>query len=662
MMVFESYRGFVNEILSYLPFGAELLFRDKGKQHPLLQWGDVDGDGIHEVFGMYQYGQSQYVFVLKNVGGQYYFYHPLTRKVVNQAYRALIPSHESRAVYLFPAPKKGVGGSQWGYIDAKGRFVLTPMYDSAGDFQDNGLAIVGLMNQMGVIDAKGYFIVKPKYDLITPFSEGRAIVIDQQGFKVIDESGKEITEKAYSFISGKYKEGRVAAAIEQEQGTYLYGYLNKRGKEVIPFIYLSASEFNNGRAIVKTKENTFQLIDLTGKVLHSYTHAAVTNYGQGLLAFKRTEDGPFGYMNEQGKTVIEPSFSEANPFFEGVAIVALFENNKLRYGLINLQGQFKIKPNYHDLIRLGENRFAVGKAIDPEQPCKRSIYALSDADGHLMTGFNFYEITPFQDGKASVSDEQNTYFIDRNGRRLENLPKVSGSGTLQLEKTLIKGNIDQRLSYYNQNGELIWKQPAILPLSKQLFVYEQKYRPNKDYLVYYPQLQGVANQARVNKELRELAGVKPVPAHKPLNSNYVGDFEVSFYRKNLLVIEINGYDYPFCAAHGMPIKKHAHINVKTGQMYQLKELFKQGSPYVTRISELIADQIKSNTQSPYFFPEQYHGIKEDQPFFINGSGLNIYFQPYEIAAFAAGFPTFTIPFDELKGMINETGSFWLAFH
>ncbi|MEO2078066.1 MAG: WG repeat-containing protein [Bacillus sp. (in: firmicutes)] len=652
--MFESNRLLVNWIRSCLPLGSEL--------QDAIRYADLDGDGINEVCGMYRYNHQLYLFVLKNYGGHYWFYYPRSPKIVYSAIQAISKHTEDRAVYLFPAPLKQVGGTKWGYIDAKGKFVLPPIYDEARDFQENGLAIIRLGDQSGVIDAKGYSIVKPKYDTIQPFSEGRAIVNDSQGHKVIDESGKEITDKAYSVISPEYMEGRVSAAIEDEHGQYLYGYLNKRGKEVIPLIYVSTSEFKDGKAIVKTKEGTFQLIDLTGKVLQSFPYAFVGNYGQGLLAFKKTQDGNFGYINEEGRIVIEPRFTDAEAFIGGRAIVALSEGNEARYGLIDQKGHFVIKPNYNNLINLGGNRFAIGKERKPEQPCIRSIYALGDAEGHILTGFIFNEITSFEEGMASVSDDKHTFFIDKSGRRVKHLPLVNGSGTLQIEKTLIKSEVDMRLQYFSLNGDFIWKQNTIIPLAKQYFVLEQKYRPNKDYLVYYPQLRGIPNQTSVNADLAKLAGVKPVPSHIQLESTYDGDFEITFFQKDLLVIEITGYDYVSCAAHGMPISKYAHINLKTGKMYQLKDLFKQGSSYVKIISELIREQIKTKDQYSYLFPDEYHGIKEDQPYFINDKGLNIYFNPYEIAAFAAGFPTFTIPFEELKSIINHNGDFWKSFH
>lgn len=562
----------------------------------------------------------------------------------------------SRMVYLFPAEVKEIGGSKWGYINDKGNFVLPPKYEMARDFQENGLAIIQLNNLTGIIDINGYFIVKPKYETISPFSEGRATVIDDKGFKVLNESGKEITSKAYSFI-GDYKEGRAVVANTNENGEYLYGYLNRRGNEVIPLSYESASDFQDGKALVKLKEGSYALIDLTGKVLNSYSYP-VDDYGEGMLAFRKSNDGKWGYMDESGKVLIEPQFIGTQPFVEEKAIVNI-ENNQ--YGLIDRQGKFIIKPNYNSLLNLEENRYALGKAQDPERPYLFQRYAIADSNGHIYTGFIYNGVSNYKDGIASAYNDEMTFFIDKRGQRLEHLPKVQGSGSLAFDKSLIKGDIDLRIFYFDKKGELIWKQNTIIPLD-DYSVIENKFKPNKDYLVYYPQLKGVENLECVNQKLKDISGVKPTLAHTQLESSYAGDFEVSFYKKSLVVIEINGYDYPFGAAHGMPVKKYAHIDLKTGKFYQLKDLFKPGANYVKVISEILGEKLKKDDQYSYVFPDSYKGIKADQPFYISKGGLNVYFEPYEIAPYAAGFPTFTISFDEINSIINKNGDFWGSFH
>jgi hypothetical protein len=648
----------VRLVMPYLPDGAEIEYLNN---QAILSWGDLDGDGINEVFGLYRYHQQPYLFVLKYRCESCLSYFPVSKLIEERAIRILNEFFDTRAVYLYPASIREIGGSKWGYINAKGKFILPPIYDHAADFQDNGLAVVGLIDKSGIIDEKGYFIVKPKYDTIQPFLEGRSVVNDHAGFKVIDESGKEITEKAYALIDPEYKEGRVEAVEIDKDGNYLYGYLNKRGKVVIPVIYESASDFTEGRALVKSKGGQYHLIDLTGKILHTYPYAWVGNYGQGLLSFKKINDGLYGYIDVQGNMIIEPAYTTAGRFIDGRAIVSLEGNRKELYGLIDQNGQFVIKANYNQILNIGEKRFAIGKEINPKQACMRSIFALADHDGHVLTGFIFHEMGNYQDGLASVSDDQHTYFIDKQGNRMDHLPYVSGNGRLSIEKTLIKGDIDQRLIYFSQKNELVWKQASTYRLNNQYSVVEHKFKPNFDYLVYYPEIKGIENAVQVNNALKAMAGVKRVPV-TPLESAYTGGYEITFFKKNLVVIEITGYDYPFCAAHGMPLKKYAHINLKAGRLYQLADLFKPGSPYVKVISDLIEDQINSNDEYSYLFPGEYHGIQANQPFYINEAGLNIYFQPYEIAPYAAGFPTFSIPFHELKAMIDSNSEFWLAFH
>ncbi|MDP4083370.1 MAG: WG repeat-containing protein [Bacillota bacterium] len=569
---------------------------------------------------------------------------------------------KTRGVYLFPASIKEVGGNKWGYIDAKGEFVLPPIYEHAGDFQDNGLAIVRLKNLSGVIDSKGYFIVKPKYETINPFSEGRATVIDNQGFRVIDESGKEITSKAYSFI-GDYKDGRALIADKNDHDQYLYGYLNRRGKEVLPLEYESASDFQDEKAIVKLKDGTYALISLTGKVIKNYPYSFVGNIGDGLLAFQEDPEGKFGYMDEQGNIIIKPQFTEAQAFINGRAIVNTAEDYKGQYGLIDQKGHFIIKPHYQSPFNLGESKIALGKSVIPEKPFYGSLYALADSEGHILTGFIFNGISKFNEGMASAYNDQFTFFIDTSGKRISSLPTVPGSGELHVDKTLIKAEVDFRLQYYNKNNQLVWKQDQKIPLKNSSYiVIENKYKPNKDYLVYFPQVSGGSNveiQRKINLFLKEFSGIKTVSSNKQLDSSYTGDFDVPYFQKDLLVIEKTGYDYPFGAAHGIPLRRYAHINLKTGTIYQLKDLFKPGSQYVKMISGMIASRIKNKS---YVFKDRYTGIRPDQPFFIDHNGLNIYFNPYEIAPYVAGFPTFEIPFEEVKSLIDDEGDFWRSFH
>lgn len=567
-------------------------------------------------------------------------------------------------VELFPASIKTINGTKWGYINKKGVFKIKPIFDQAMDFQVNGVAVVAVNNKNGVINRYGQFIVRPKYDTISPFSEGRAQVIDGQGFKVIDENGRVLTSKPYSMI-GSYNDGRALFANTTENGLYLYGYLNRQGKEVIPARFITANEFHNGYAVVQISDQEFALMNKDGKIIHKYPYPFVGNLSDGLLAFKETKDGKFGYIDKNSDVVIPPKYTFAQPFQHGYAIVNMSSDYRNEYGLINKTGDFLILPTFNDINLLGKNRVALGKPIKAGEPFYGSKYALATTDGYVLTDYKFNSIVPFEKGVASATTGEKSFFINKYGETVKGLPVIKGEGTLFLEGDIIKANIDQRIVYYDRFGNVIWRQNRIIPLNNQFKVITKKYKPNIDYLVYYPQIEGMKNsesQVRVNEKLKQHAQVKPVPADIQLDRNYTGDFSIEFYKDQLLVLEIEGYDFPFGAAHGMPYKVYTHTNLKSGDFYELRDLFKQGSHYVEIISEIIGEQIKSNPEYSYVFPDTYKGISEDQPFYVDEKAIYIYFVPYDIAPYAAGFPTFKILYDEISEIIDTEGEFWRSYH
>src|SRR5690606_34246901 len=92
------------------------------------------------------------------------------------------------------------------------------------------------------------------------------------------------------------------------------------------------------------------------------------------------------------------------------------------------------------------------------------------------------------------------------------------------------------------------------------------------------------------------------------------------------------------------------------------DLFLPGSDYVKTLSDIVGEQIKNDPQYDYVFPDTYKGIRADQPFYVTGDALHLYFDPYEIGPYAAGFPTFRIPFTQIGSLINTRSEFRKAFH
>lgn len=691
--------------------GAELLFYKEPYRGPAIVTADIDGDDEREIIAAYRWQGENYITLIKkreqgwvtldNYNAEYnnitfldagsnmtrgnnnivIFYNNeddsgddfLTYEILEwteKGFRLMESvSRESvdkkqRIVSLHAAPVKTVKGTKYGYIDHRGKFVIEPKFHYARDFQDNGLAVVEVGNRSGIIDSTGKYVVVPKYESISDFSQGRAAVIDNGKFKVIDESGKEFAIRGYNFI-GNYKNGRALFGNDIKPGGYRYGYLDLQGREVIPAKFETANDFQEGKAVVKLKDNQFALINISGRVLKTYNYANVGNLGEGLLPIQPTADSKFGYINENGAIVIKPQFIFAQPFKQGRAVVNIAEDFRNKTGLIDRNGSFVINPIYNDINLLGEGRAAVGKAVDEEKPYLGSKYAIADINGTLLTDFIYNSISSYKNGIASTTNNKNTFFIDKMGKLIRNLPIVNGSGTLNVEGNLIKAFVDNRTAYYSKASKLIWEQNKLIPLNNLYKIREEKFKPNRDYLVYYPQLEGMRNkqtQNSVNAKLRELSLIKPVKPDVQLESSYNGDFSVEFFRKNLLVLELDAYDFTFGAAHGMPSRVYPHVDLISGELYGLKDLFKTGSDYVKVLSDIIGEQIKTNPEYDYVFPDTYKGMRADQPFYVDENTLYIYFVPYEIAPFAAGFPTFKIPYKDIMSIVDTNKEFWKSFN
>lgn len=564
---------------------------------------------------------------------------------------------------IYPASVRNIEGIKWGYIDGKGDFIIKPDFDSAAQFQNNGLSIVSKNDYRGIINGDGKFIIDPQYDYIENFSENIAIANNKNGYYAFSEAGRKIFQHKY--YVGNFKEDRAAFVEIYENNQWIYGYVDRNGRVMISAKYEVANDFNNSKTVVKLVKGPYEIIDINGNTIQNFKYPFVGNISEGLLAFKEEIDGKFGYINEEGDVVINPQFGSVEAFRSGVAVVNISMDFENKYGLIDEKGNFIIQPIYNDIKLLDEGMAAVGKAIDENNPSMGSKYAIADITGKFITDFLYYGISNFKEGLASAYDNINTFFIDKEGKEVSNLPKVKGTGVMTLLNNIVKVDVDNRVSYLDKNGDIIWQQNTEVKLNDQYKIQEIKYNPNRNYLLYYPKILGIKNKKRqrhVNKKIADLAGVKKIDSEKQLDYNYFGDFFIEFFKKQLVVLEISGYNYPFGAAHGMPTLIYIHVSLKDGKIYSLEELFKKNSHYVKVLSNIIEKQIKAQGEDSEIWINEYKGIKRNQPFFISQDVLNIYFYPYEIAPYAAGFPTFHIPFKEIDDIIDKKGNFWRSFN
>ena len=482
---------------------------------------------------------------------------------------------------------------------------------------------------------------------------------------VLDENGQVVTKKYYNFIQD-YSEGLAVVGQSEEGKDSVYGYIDQEGNEVILPQYIEANSFKDNIALVKVRDGEYKTIDKSGKMLSELKYPYVYGYGDGRFVYTDSMGGAVGYIDIAGKVVIPASFEWATPFEDGVAVVTTFCDCIMgTKALINLEGNYIYANIYNDIKYLGEDRVALGKALDEKNPFVGSIYAIGDTEGNILTEFRYYGVDSYKDGKASAYDETSTFFIDLNGNKINDLPTIEGSGTLTEEGRVIKGNIDYQVIYLRPNGEIIYVPNALIPLAQGYQIEKLKYKPNINYLVYYPRVDGVQDplaKDEINAQLEKITIAKDILTNETLDYNYYENFAVQFYNKDLLVLDLTGSTYYFGAAHPMPNRDTPSINLVTGEFYKLQDLFNEEKDWKKQINLILEDMVKTDPQYKDLFEDTKVQVQDNQPFYVDQEAVYIYYAPYEIGPYAAGYVTFKIPYTQIEDILNKEGSFWKAYH
>lgn len=261
-------------------------------------------------------------------------------------------------------------GREWGYIDTKGKWIIEPQYKlalpfSAGyalvddvdgksfyidsknqklkvpeadklySFNENGVALIKVGDKLGLINTKGQFVLEPKYEVIKKFDNGYARFRDNGKWGIIDTKGKEIIPAKYDDIN-RYSKNGVGAKSGESWGVI------KNGK----FIALPDAEkiwdFTEGSTLTYARKGgKMGFINGQGKWVIEPTYEKARAFRNGLAPV--IKDGKWGYINEKGEKIIDFIYRDAEVFAKnGLAPV---KENKL-WGFVDKTGKLVIPMDY----------------------------------------------------------------------------------------------------------------------------------------------------------------------------------------------------------------------------------------------------------------------------------------------------------------------------
>jgi hypothetical protein len=292
-------------------------------------------------------------------------------------------------------------GGPYGYVNQKGEVVIAPIFEIAGRFADNGLAVVKWRNtfghdKYGFINEKGEWAIPAKFEYLEPFSSNGLALAGANPYVIK-------TEGMGGFLGNRWID---------------LGFINRQGEWVIKPRFTAAHSFApNGLAVVTEKDTGKQgAINARGEWVFSdilikpfrFSPTGLASFSANGLAAAEAYKNPSlsvvegkgyrGYIDATGRWVIEPRFGSAYPFAaNGLALASEPQLLKMegssttlhKYGFINAKGEWVIAPTFEsgDVRGFAENGLAAARV--------NQKWGFINAKGEWVISPKFHYISSF---------------------------------------------------------------------------------------------------------------------------------------------------------------------------------------------------------------------------------------------------------------------------
>jgi hypothetical protein len=237
----------------------------------------------------------------------------------------------------------------------------------AGDRNDYLKTTKG--GSLGIIDFSGNIILPFEYGGWPVYSEGMFIISNGKGRGIVNKSNEAVVPFGKYVAINSFFDGLSRVYI-RENGITNWGYINTDGEEIIPTIYDSATNFNNGAARVGLNGESF-FINTSGERVEPPVIAKppvfdfdwVDSFHDGLAIDPK--DWKSGFINQNGEAIVPlGEYDDMLHFREGYAAVQKgggFEHRT--WGFINTSGEVVIPIIYNNVQSFHEGFAVVGNGF-----------------------------------------------------------------------------------------------------------------------------------------------------------------------------------------------------------------------------------------------------------------------------------------------------------
>jgi len=172
----------------------------------------------------------------------------------------------------------------------------------------------------------------------------------------------------------------------------------------------------------------------------------------------------------------------------------------------------------------------------------------------------------------------------------------------------------------------------------------------------YPELRGMDNemvQSKINYFLKEVVygkvydEFKPIPGDEEIS--YWSNYEVSYSDNNIISIIYNLLYYGKGAAHPNSFTYGVTANIESGEIYNVKDLFKKNSNYEKVINKRLKEEVEKLDISLF---KPFEGLEDNQIFYLTEEGIEFVYQTYVYTPYAYGPLKLLIKYEDIKNILK----------
>jgi hypothetical protein len=273
--------------------------------------------------------------------------------LVDQAGGMLVPfenDYDSFSSFVMHETALVKKNEQWQLLDAKTK---APIKMLDGDVYNAVPGYFGFERdgKVGLMDYKGNEVQAPRFDQLYTGGEDQYIGFDigeKRG--LLDTHGKLLAEALYDSaeVRDDFDQRGGLVAAERGETRWVIDLKNGAQKEVP---YERLGKLYDGHMVASVVlANKSGLADASGALAIPLKYEWLGEPGEGLVAFREKGDS-CGYMDYQGKVVIEPRFISCHAFGKKGAFVKehTADGGVGKAGFIDRSGAWIVQPTYADV-------------------------------------------------------------------------------------------------------------------------------------------------------------------------------------------------------------------------------------------------------------------------------------------------------------------------